>query len=118
MDPKMGPKIPQKSALGCLGPPRDANGRPEGSMEQFWSLMGLIFEVFGCNFGPFLNLRSSFGHPQLCFKLFKPLERFLSLCPFDLWSFFLGELNHHTSKPQTQGAGGMGAKPLRYMRWI
>ena len=50
MDPNMGPKIPQKSALGRPGPPRDANGRPEGSTEQFWSLSGPILEQF---WGPF-----------------------------------------------------------------
>ena len=69
MDPNMGPKIPQKSALGRPGPPRDANGRPEGSMEQFWSLLGPIFAPFGCNLGPtwgsFLHLHRSSFFPVL-----------------------------------------------------
>ena len=51
MDSKMEPKIPQKSALGRPGPPRDANGRPEASMELFWSLLGSMFVPFGSNYG-------------------------------------------------------------------
>ena len=68
-DPKMGPKTPQKSAVGRPGPPRDADGRPEGSMEQFWSLWGPMFDPFGCNFGSiwvaFLHLHRSSCFPVL-----------------------------------------------------
>ena len=124
MDPKMGPKIPQKSTLGRPGPPGDANGRPEGSMEQFWSLWGLIFNPFGCNFGSiwrsFLR-RTMFEPPELVctpgtFVSGCP-SHWSAFCRFALWTsgaFFLGDLNHHTSKPQRlqeRGPAACGRSP-------
>ena len=59
MDPQMGPKILQKSALGRPGPPRDANGRPEASIKLFWSLLEQMFVPPGSNYG---TIWVSFGH--------------------------------------------------------
>ena len=123
MGPNMEPKILQKSALGRPGPPRDANGRPEGSMEQFWSLwpfsthLDAILDPFGGHFcvGPCLNLRSSFGHPELMFQAVQATGALF--CRFALWTsgaFFLGDLNHHTSKPQRlqeRGPAAWGRSP-------
>ena len=93
MDPNMGPKIPQKSALGRPGPPRDANGRPEGSMEQFWSLWGPIFDPFGSNFGPIwvlFLLRTMFEPPELvwtpgAYVSSRP-SHWSAFCRFALWT--------------------------------
>ena len=122
MDPNMGPKIPQKSALGRPGPPRDANGRPEGSMEQFWSLLGPIFAPilvpFGGHFcfGPCLNLRSSFGHPGLMFQAVQATGALSVALPFGPLELLFSEalttthLSHNASKQGGRRHGGGALK--------